>query len=77
MDGLLIKGSVDGSGWFNDSQTLYEVYGTPDANKFLPEDPVLIKGFNQRKGRDPTSTELDAIKNKILGVENTPDQYAL
>jgi len=65
IDGMIIKGEVPG--FWNDKEGMaYEFYGTPEASKFIPNDDVITERFINTKGREPTSTELAAIKAQLL-----------
>lgn len=67
IDRMLIQGEVDGSDWWDDSKTFYEVAGTPDAAKFEPrpndaQREGIIKRFQQKNnGKKPTEDQINQI----------------
>lgn len=62
IDRMAIEGDVNGA-WFGGKRRLFEVQGTPEAAKFVPEIPPaerdqLVKRFTERRGRAPTKDEI-------------------
>lgn len=67
IDDMLMQGEVlSGSIFKNDpNYRKYEVYGTPEANKFMPKDKEIIDRFTKRHGKPPTDAELNAVKQNL------------
>jgi hypothetical protein len=66
IDKMLIQGKVDGSGWFSDSKTYYEVAGTRDAAKFEPkpskeDKQAIVERYTRRNGAPPNDAQISAI----------------
>lgn len=66
IDRMAMEGEIPGV-IFDTNVRGYEVYGTPDATKFVPSDDSLTKRFFDRKGRMPTKEELKTLKQQLSG----------
>lgn len=72
IDKMLIQGEVDGSGWFSDAKTFYEVAGTADAAKFAPkiskaDKQAIIDGYTKRNGKAPNDAQIMEVFRKWKG----------
>lgn len=66
IDNMVIEGEVVRNWWPDRSVKLYEVVGTPQADKFMPSEETIKTRFQKSKGRAPTSQELEVIKENLL-----------
>jgi hypothetical protein len=73
IDRMMIQGEVDGSGFFSDRKTFYEVAGTPDAVKFEPtvnktDRQQIIDRYTKKYGKAPTDAQVNRVYKAWKGI---------